>query len=62
MAVAVEQDAAAVEGIVLRQDEPAPGDGLEEQFLRQPRGVRHGLRPRVAGQQGQVLVAQRQQA
>ena len=36
--------------------------GLQQQFLRQPRGRGHGLRRRVAGQQGRVLVAQRQQA
>jgi hypothetical protein len=60
MAVAVEQDATA--DIILRQGEPAGGDGLEEQFLGQSRGGCHGLRPHVAGQKGRVLVAQSQQA
>ena len=46
----------------LRQHEPAVGDGLHEQFLRQPGGCRHRLRSRVARQQGQVLIAEGQQA
>ena len=37
-------------------------DRLDEQLLDQPRLVRDDLRARVVGQQGQVLLAQRQQA
>ena len=62
VAVAVEQDAAAADGLVLRQVEPAVGDGLEQQFLRQAGRAATACARRVAGQQGQVLVAQREQA
>src|SRR5215467_5804340 len=36
VAVAVEQHTAAADRIVLRQDQPAPGDGIQQQFLGQP--------------------------
>src|SRR3984893_13162076 len=51
VAVAVEQDAPAT-AVLLRQDEPARCDGLQEEFLRQPRGGCYGLRSRVAGEKG----------
>jgi peptidoglycan/LPS O-acetylase OafA/YrhL len=58
VAVAVEHDAAATDGAALRQGDPAVGDGFQDQLLRQPGGGRHGPRSRIAGKQGQVLVAQ----
>src|SRR5580693_8816463 len=57
--VAVEQDAAPAEAMVLRQDEPAGGNRLDEQFFREARRGRYRPRPRVVREKSEVFVAER---